>query len=472
MATRSTIVYGGLILCSTASIAFAFHNPAAANTPIINRHRHSSPLKQSCCSNTALHNNNNGYTIDLSENANRDINTMHEWAYNYGVQQHEGFSLTSYDGYDFFAMAGADIPSGTCVLYVPANMYLTSYGSVEEFGRIEGAEKLIKSLAGEEQFPLFYLFLKVLVEVERGQDSPWYHWLNSLPRMFNNGASLTPSCYDCLPPLASKLSMAERVKHINCKQALKSVEFISEETAKNDELTKWAYNVVATRSLDVGGEKIIIPMADMFNHGSAGHEVEISYDEEGSCVVYTNADVPAGSPLRISYGDYYLTNPSATFAKYGFIDETCPSTFCKMMDIIPSTELTNIGLSYSRMLFYKDTGEVSEEVYDVILYQILSDKNKQQKNEFYNACVNGDAATKAAYHQQYMGETMSKLKKHVDGFLKDLDELAAKAATKDLAEHPRLPLIVAHNDNARQTFLRVKEQIDPVVAQATSNAMY
>ena len=53
-----------------------------------------------------------------------------------------------------------------------------------------------------------------------------------------------------------------------------------------------------------------------FNHVSTGHEVEISYDEEGSCLVYTAVDVAAGSPLRMSYGDYYLTNPSATFGKY------------------------------------------------------------------------------------------------------------------------------------------------------------
>lgn len=336
---------------------------------------------------------------------------------------------------------------------------------------MEEAETLISNLSGVDQFPLFYLFLKVLVEYERGQDSPWYTWLNSLPRVFNSGAAMTPSCYDCLPPLAAKMSMEERVKHINCRQALKSVDFLTEETKKNDELTKWVYNVVETRSLDVGGEKIIIPMADMFNHGSEAHEVEISYDEEGGCVVYTNVDVPAGSPLRLSYGDYYLTNPSATFAKYGFIDETCPSTFCKMMDIIPSTELRDIGLSYSRMLFYKDTGEVSEEVYDVLLYQILSN-NQQARTEFYNACVNGDTATKSAYHQQYLGETMSKLKKHVDDFLASLDELSMKAAGKDLSQHPRLPLIVAHNDFVRQTFLRVKEQIDPIVAQSTSYGMY
>mmetsp|Transcript_29186 Transcript_29186/g.47904 ORF Transcript_29186/g.47904 Transcript_29186/m.47904 type:complete len:365 (+) Transcript_29186:2-1096(+) len=361
-------------------------------------------------------------------------------------------------------MAGADIPAGTCVLYVPSNLYLTSYGSKQEFGEQEEAESLIGNLAGADQFPLFYLFLKILVEYERGQDSSWFPWLNSLPRVFNNGAALTPSCYDCLPPLASKLSMAERVKCINCRQALKTVDFISDEIKNNEELTKWAYNVVETRSLDVGGEKIIIPMADMFNHGSDGHEVEISYDEEGSCVVYTTADAPAGSPLRISYGDYYLTNPSATFAKYGFVDETCPSTFCKMMDIIPSTELRDIGLSFSRMLFYNN-GEVSDEVYDVLLYQILS-SNWQSQKEFYNACMNGDTATKSAFQQQYLGEVMTRLKTHVDGFLNNLDELSVKASEKDLEKHPRLPLIVAHNDFVRETFLRVKEQIDPIAAQA------
>ena len=134
-----------------------------------------------------------------------------------------------------------------------------------------------------------------------------------------------------------------------------------------------------------------------------------------------------------------------------------------MMDIKPSSELRDIGLSYSRMLFY-NTGEVSEEVYDVLLYQILSD-NVPARKEFYTACVNGDAATKGAYHQQYMGETVGRLKKHIDSFLASLDDLERTAAPKDAEKHPRLPLIVAHNNFVRQTFLRVKEQVDPIAAQ-------
>ena len=57
--------------------------------------------------------------------------------------------------------------------------------------------------------------------------------------------------------------MEERVGCINCRQALKTVDFVSDEIKKDEETTKWAYSVVATRSLEVNGERIIIPMADM-----------------------------------------------------------------------------------------------------------------------------------------------------------------------------------------------------------------
>jgi len=205
--------------------------------------------------------------IDISEYASRDTDYLQQWAYNCGVQTDPGFQFTSDDGgYDIYAMTQTDIPAGSCILYVPSNMFLTSYNARQEFGQMEESEKLIGSLAGSDQFPLFYLFLKILVEYERGVNSDWYPWLNSLPRIFNSGAAMTPSCYDCLPPLAAKFCMEERVRYINCKQALKFVDIVSEETKKDEELLKWVFNVVETRCLeagDGGGERIIIPMADM-----------------------------------------------------------------------------------------------------------------------------------------------------------------------------------------------------------------
>merc|ERR1719203_1212673 len=102
MAPRFKVLcHGGLLFCAT-STTLAFHNPAIS---------HLSPAQ---IRSTVVHN-----ALDLSEETNRDMDSMHEWACSYGVQQAEGFQLTSYDGYDFFAMAGTDIPAGTCILYVP-----------------------------------------------------------------------------------------------------------------------------------------------------------------------------------------------------------------------------------------------------------------------------------------------------------------------------------------------------------------
>lgn len=192
-------------------------------------------------------------------------------------------------------------------------------------------------------------------------------------------------------------------------------------------------------------------------------------DAEGNTQVYTTTDVEAGSPLRMSYG--CPSNPSILFAKYGFLDESSPATFCKMTTITKTPELENLGYDFSRMLFYKGSGEISEEVWDVTLYQVLA-ANKDDQQAFYEAHMNGDADTKNAIHQHYFAETSSALKKHVDGFLTQLDELSAKGTGKDIREHPRLPLIMRHNDFVKQTFLAVKANLDPMVAQAVGEPEY
>ena len=97
----------------------------------------------------------------------------------------------------------------------------------------------------------------------------------------------------------------------------------------------------------------------MFNHGSEYTEIEPSYDEEGNYYAYTSYDVPAGSPLRIQYAD--PTNPSFLFARYGFLEEDTPATFCKLIPAHINKDMESLGYAENRMLFYKN-GEVSEEV--------------------------------------------------------------------------------------------------------------
>jgi hypothetical protein len=394
-------------------------------------------------------------TINLSSSVQRDVYTMADWAASYGVQQAEGVLLTSYDGNDYFPMTQSYIPAGSPVMYVPSDLTFTSYKAEQEFGASLSIceNQLIQAGLGD-KVPLFRVFFKIIAEYEKGEDSPFYPWLNSLPRVFNTGASMTYACFDCLPPYAAYLALSERQNFVNFQKAIKTAPF-SEDIVKNVTLLKWAYNVALTRSMEINGERIIAPLADMFNH-SAETEVEISYDDNGDCYAYASVDIPAGSPLRVSYGD--PTDPTPLFAKYGFLDESSPGTFCKLMHM--RAEIDALGYTFADLLFYRENGAISPEVYDVVLYHILVNNDDGMASEFYRAVMSGDENAKAQYHDQYWQYTKQELQKHVDGTLRDLERWSAKAQSYDLNTHPRVPLILQHNQFVRDTFLRVKNNLD------------
>ena len=153
------------------------------------------------------------------------------------------------------------------------------------------------------------------------------------------------------------------------------------------------------------------------------------------------------------------SNPSFLFARYGFLDESSPATFCKIMIDPITQELKDMGYVNERMLFYKETGEVSEEVWDVLLYQILGMTNKEHQQALYQAHMTNDYQTKQALHEQYYQQTLSALQNHVETFLQQLDELSNRTIGRDLNVHPRLPLILKHNDFVKQTFLKVRENL-------------
>uniref|UniRef100_A0A7S2MJ56 SET domain-containing protein n=1 Tax=Helicotheca tamesis TaxID=374047 RepID=A0A7S2MJ56_9STRA len=394
--------------------------------------------------------------VNIDESAQRDIGSFDEWAINCGVQRSEGFQLTTEDGQDFSVMTTQDLPAQSPVLFVPNQMILSSNKAVEEIGRMPEAEKRLVSAKAADHVPEFYLFLKILYEYEMGEQSPYFPWLNSLPRLYSNGASMTPFCFDCLPPLAGNLAMGERIRFIQFFQSLKYVGFLSDYTKTNKDLAKWAFGVVYTRGFKCpDGDFRVVPMGDMFNHGTET-EIQINYDDDGNFCAYASRDVPAGSPLRMSYGD--PTNPSQIFARYGFLDESSPATFCKIMINRPSKELVDMGYDHSKMLFYKDTGDVSPEVYDVLLYQILA-SDPQRQQAFYNAHMNGDYDTKQQFHEHFYPETSAALRNHVDTFLNDLEVLSNKGVGVDVSTHPRLPLIMQHNEFVKKTFLTVRSQL-------------
>lgn len=260
---------------------------------------------------------------------------------------------------------------------------------------------------------LFYMFACYMcLMLTKIVQSPWYPWLNSLPRIYNTGASMTYACFDCLPPYAAYLALSERQSFVNFQKAIKNSGF-DEDVLKNVTVLKWAYNVALTRSVEIYGERCIAPLVDMFNHGTET-QVEISYDGNGDCTAYATVDIPAGSEMRVSYGD--PTDPTPLFAKYGFLDESSPGTFCKMMKQKP--EMEALGYTYANLLFYRNTGEISPGAFDVMLYHVLLKEDENAANGFYSAVMQGDENTKSQYHNEYWNLTKQAMQKHVDNMLR------------------------------------------------------
>uniref|UniRef100_A0A7S1Z5S9 SET domain-containing protein n=1 Tax=Trieres chinensis TaxID=1514140 RepID=A0A7S1Z5S9_TRICV len=412
--------------------------------------------------------------VDITEGIERDVSTMEQWAGDYGIQRAPGLGLFMQDNQDGIAddysvYTTEPLQVGSTVVLVPNQMFLTSYQAPQEFGSaLEEAEGELSdavqeyhtSKKPEEVIAIFRLYVKILSEYEKGVDSPWFPWLNSLPRRFNNGAAMTSACFECLLPYAAELSMTERTTSVNfqkCAELLQYAGVLQEATVVDVDLLKWAYSVASTRSFIIpgtGGELVIAPLADYFNHG-AEPEVEYQFDEEFNLMMYTTTDVPAGSPLRLSLGD--PTNPSPLFATYGFLDESSPATFSKIMD--KETEMEELMFDKSKLLFYKDSGDISPQVWDLLLYAYLKEEDYDTSQDFYQAVMAEDEAAKFEYHQQYFSYTLEALREHVDGTLQSLEELSIKAMGKDLSTHPRIPVILKHNDFVKETFLQVQANI-------------
>jgi hypothetical protein len=140
-----------LLTCVTPSTSFTLfiHKPPPISTTL---------------SSTAY-----GYEqpINIEENAYRDIDALQNWAYNYGIQQCESFTLASsqpeYGQADIYAATVDEIPTGTTVLYVPEELILSSSKAMNELRGPEmlPAEKVLSSINADSELRHYYLMIKV-----------------------------------------------------------------------------------------------------------------------------------------------------------------------------------------------------------------------------------------------------------------------------------------------------------------------
>ena len=184
-----------------------------------------------------------------------------------------------------------------------------------------------------------------------------------------------------------------------------------------------------------------------FNHSSSPN-VEVTFDNDGNCVVKALTNIPANSQLTVSYGS--PTNPTPIFAKYGFLPNDCQTIFCKALHLEPVIKA--LDYNFNDLLIQTATGQIAPKVFDIFLMKILQDNDQNAADQFYVACKTNDENTKQQFHQQYMQYTAQAMRDHVDTILRDVDQLTRKAQSYDLNTHPRVPVIVAHNNLVSETF--------------------
>ena len=408
-------------------------------------------------------------SIDISETTQRQVGTLREWAESCGVQTVPGLrvdqtapSINNPDGQDYHLVTKEPIAANTPVMSIPKFMTLSSSDVVDELGgNLEAAENALESA---DRLPLFRLLVQILSQVEAGDSSPFLPWLEALPRRFNNGVAMTDACFECLPPYASYLASQERSTFEIFLQALREGYLeLSDETLQDVPLLTWAYNIALTRhqlnyKADGELEKIIAPLADMLNHASFPN-CAIQYDDDGNVYVMATEDIPAGAQLTISYGD--PTDPTPLFAKYGFLENGCPTIFCKAIHL--QDEMQALGYTFSDLLMDTTEGSLAPAVWDVFLYSLLRENDPEQAPAFLEACASGDEDTKNSYHMHYFAYTMQSLQQFVNGLLEEVDQLTNKARTYDQRTHPRVPMIVAHNTLVRNTFLKTKASLESML---------
>ena len=419
-------------------------------------------------------------SLVTQQNKERDISSLLAWAYSNGVQT-KNLNLEPDEASEvcFGVTTSEDTPAMTRVLKVPASLILSSARIQDELCNdfaddFSPAIAHIQASPYRSQISHFFLFIKVLIEHAKGEDSFWYPWMQSLPREFETAIAMDEDELEWLPPYAWALAGVERRHLMVFREALQKVSenFLRKTILNNDFIIDWAFQVVFTRAWrypddknngEVSSERCdIVPFGDMFNH-NVHKNLELDYDSEDNFLAYSANTVTAGSPLHISYGR--PTNPYRFLTIFGFCDTDMPEILSQVTLENPSKQHQDMGYDLDRMVFRTKDGAISQPVWDVLLFSILEQKPEIQKR-FYESHVNGDEKSKSEIHKMFHLETCLTLKSHVDRTLAEMDEILTRMNAIDDEQkglHSMYGLIYKNNQFVRNVFGMVKERVDGMI---------
>ena len=110
------------------------------------------------------------------------------------MQPENGFCLEGDlvdENEDYYAATSTGAAQGSRLLYVPGEMILSSSRIAEEYnGYIDGSLEILSQTGVQHLQEQFYLFVKVLLEYEQGEESPYFPWFQAMPRKWNTAVSM------------------------------------------------------------------------------------------------------------------------------------------------------------------------------------------------------------------------------------------------------------------------------------------
>jgi hypothetical protein len=356
------------------------------------------------------------------------------------------------------------------------------------------------SQSKQDYLPEYMLVYKLIQEVHLQTSSQWYPWLQSLPTQFSTGLFLDDvernhvermtgeymkvqsvqfqACLDLFQKLLS--SQASRgskgiipVKFLDWMSALQ--QDIDNEDSRFDELVKWAFTIVFTRSWRSPDRQHaqIVPLGDLANHDSQFANLKPGFRQtDGAFQFFVTGDIdvvgPTNSKLYLSYGLTYA--PARYLVLFGFCDVTAAYIDARLNFVEDNDDdKWPTILEPSQLVASTSNGALSEEVWIAFLLKVLQKEEPKTLVRIRNAFDVSDESGEEIVEKTL--ETWElKVGTEIQAYYQRMlstDFMPITATEKDLAEHPNLSMIVNYNLFVRETYLKVLDHVDTFLTQCS-----
>lgn len=399
--------------------------------------------------------------------------------------------------------------------------------------------------------PEFVLAFRILYEMYLEDESCWYDWIQALPTTFSTGLYLDSieRSYVERSSRAKRFLNAQQTQFSAFHTTIENILLFDEQTSilpsefsrwlsstkdqppnkyyssvggfnsqdnqrpqtKFDELVRWAFTVVFTRSWRTpdGTESTIVPLGDLINHNSqlanlrpyvrpSDDALQLCLTEDVDFIDNIDASSASSSgmsvgttSLYLSYGATYV--PARFLVVFGFCD-TSAAYVDAHVDFIDTSILKSVGSQDSSpilqllltsifdpttMVVSTSTGAVTEEVWLAFLYQVLQEdfpdtlqKLEHQFSIDSHENNNDDLIDEKLLEAlddllwEHELKVAAKMRHHYQQLLQtDYEEIST--TDQDLLQHhPNLIMISNYYTFMRETFLQVIRFIDDYTEQA------